>query len=254
MQSHGVTIRFLFACTVLGLFCALGCGKGRASSAAEKNSDPKAGLVKLDKKGVVWLDNRDPKRRRVLLKAEVVLREGSLEMFCCLKGTKEHESILAVDAKAFTIHTALVAAGAQPGKPVQFQPEYLSASGQQIEVLLQWEDDQGKHERVRAQQWVRNFDTRMPLAHSWVFAGSRLEKDPESGASYYWAEDGDVICVANFSSAMLDLSVQSSQASGELLFEPYTERIPRVGTPVTIYLEPVAKKKADGTKSARPNG
>jgi len=252
MQSRGVTIRFFLAGTALGLFCALGCGKGQTSRAAETKSDPKAGLVKLDKKGVVWLDNRDPKRRRVLLKAEVVLREGSLEMFCCLKGTKEHESILAVDAKAIAIHTALVAAGAQPGKPVRFQPEYLPASGQQIEVLLQWKDDKGNHERVRAQQWVRNIETGKPLAHSWVFAGSRLERDPASGATYYWAEEGDLICVANFTSAMLDLSVQSSQANGELLFEPFTKRIPRDGTPVTIYLEPVAEK--DDTKTAPPNG
>ena len=50
-----------------------------------------------------------PRTKRVVLEGEVCLREGQLEMFACLKGTKEHEAIVAVPTKAHVVHAALVA-------------------------------------------------------------------------------------------------------------------------------------------------
>ena len=74
---------------------------------------------------------------------------------------------------------------------------------------------------------------------NWVFAGSGFTKE-----NYYLAEDGDVICVANFPTATLDLAAKSSsQGNSNLLYEAYTERIPPRGTAVTIELIPVKKKK-----------
>ena len=63
----------------------------------------------------------DPKAKRVILRARVVLREGVLEHLICLKGTKEHEAILATDAVANQIHAALLATG-EPGHAVRFLP------------------------------------------------------------------------------------------------------------------------------------
>ena len=69
-------------------------------------------LIPLNKQHTVLLDRAGNK---LLLRAKVVLRDGILEMLCCPKQTKEHESILAVDAKAFIIHAGLLALGAKPG-------------------------------------------------------------------------------------------------------------------------------------------
>ncbi len=74
----------------------------------------------------VWID---PGNKRVVLVGGVCLREGQLEMLACGKGTKEHESILAVDTNAFEVHAGLLAVGAQAGTPVQFQPAYKPATG-----------------------------------------------------------------------------------------------------------------------------
>src|SRR5205823_2222272 len=60
--------------------------------------------------------------RRVLINAVVCFRMGLLEQFLCRAGTKEHESILAADIDARQVHAALIAAGAEPGSPVKFQP------------------------------------------------------------------------------------------------------------------------------------
>src|SRR6516165_6723375 len=85
--------------------------------------------VALNKNATVLLDKRG---NRVLLKTHVALREGALEMLCCPKGTKEHESILSLDAKAYVIHTARLALDAKPGKPVHVDAEYHPPTGQKI--------------------------------------------------------------------------------------------------------------------------
>ena len=187
----------------------------------------------------------DGDKRRVLVNAVVCLRMGMLEQLLCRMGTKEHESILAADIDARNVHMALLAAGAEAGSPVKFQPKYTPAHGTVIKVYLQYED-KGKTIKVPAQQWVKNIKTRKDLAHDWVFAGSILFKndkfDPDA-QPFYAANSGDVICVANFDSAMLDLPILSSQADDDLDFEAFTERIPPEGTNVVIILEPVAGSK-----------
>ena len=58
------------------------------------------------------------------------------------------------------------------------------------------------------------------------------------------AEAGDVVCVANFGDAMIDISVRSSADNGGLMFEPYTERLPNKRTAMTIELIPVGLGEA----------
>ena len=110
-------------------------------------------LVPLNKAGSVLTDVAN---KRVILKSEVVLREGMLEMLTCLKGTKEHESILAVPTRAQTVHAALLAVGAEPGAPVRFQPEFRPPQGPKIQIMLNWRDDNGMLHRDPAQSWVRH--------------------------------------------------------------------------------------------------
>ena len=52
-----------------------------------------------------------------------------------------------------------------------------------------------------------------------------------------------MICLANFPTSMIDVAVESSN-SGEasLLFEPWVERVPPIGTEVTVELVPVFGK------------
>jgi hypothetical protein len=108
-------------------------------------------------------------------------------------------------------------------------------------------EKKGKTIKVPAQQWVRTIKTQKELAHNWVFAGSMLFENSfqPKAPPIYAANDGDVICVANFESAMLDLPISSSADNDDLDFEAFTERIPPEGTNVIVILEPMvpAKKK-----------
>ncbi len=88
------------------------------------------------------------------------------------------------------------------------------------------------------------------LDAEWIFGGSGFYTQKD-GTQWYQAEAGNLICVSNFSDAMIDVSVESSAANDARLFEPYTERIPPLGTPVTVELVPVLageKPAPDGQK------
>lgn len=185
--------------------------------------------------------------RRVVVDAEVCLREGALEQLLCRYHTKEHEAILRADIDARDLHKALLVAGAKPGSPVRFEPKFRPPTGSRVRITLEYED-QGARRSIDARQWVRDAKTRKPLEEDWVFAGSVFFADPRSpnGPPLYAANGGDVICVANFEGALLDLPLQSTNQDAERLFEAFTERIPPVGTKVKVMLEPLADRPAPG--------
>jgi hypothetical protein len=124
----------------------------------------------------------------------------------------------------------------------------LPAKGPVVEVLVLWIDSEGKRHKVRAQDWVQEARTKKAMTYDWVFAGSGFSVDEQTGERYYHADGGDMICVSNFSTAMLDLPVQSSQVNAELMFVAFTERIPPLGTKVRLVLIP----KLDEKKPAVP--
>jgi hypothetical protein len=222
----------------------LGCeGDGATSGAPETKKVPEIKKVPAGK-NITFCIQGD--KRFIQVESVVCLREGALEQLLTRKGTKEHEAILAADIDARDLHKALLTTGAEPGSPVQYQPRFKAPSGPTVKVSVQWEE-KGKLRTEPAQKWVKNAMTDKELKSDWVFAGSRFIKAFEEGKpDYYLANDGDVICVANFESALLDLPFNSSKADAERSFIAFTERIPPKDTKVTLILEPVLEKKKDG--------
>jgi hypothetical protein len=186
-------------------------------------------------------------KRRVIISAYVVRREGLLEMFLCRTQSKEHESILAADVDPFKVHSALIAADARPGSPVRFEPKFQPPRGTVIKVTLQYEKN-GRRITEPAQSWVRDTKANKALEADWVFAGSELVDNPldiKRPKIYLASQQGEgtLICLSHFESAVLDLS--SGTAKGHdwsnVAFEPFTERVPELDTKVSVILEPVLK-------------
>ncbi|MCM2371466.1 YdjY domain-containing protein [Aporhodopirellula aestuarii] len=225
---------------------------------------PPPGAKQLGEQPDLWVDL---KAKRVYVDGYVAMNRGPLEMLACPVGTKEHESVIAVFAKSSEVHAALLAIGAQSGTPVRWIPEFLPPTGQTISVWVAWRKPQPSTAQdvadntsdedaldepspaepfipsdefmvVDARKWVRSVETQTELAEPWVFAGSTFWSDPEDGIEHYSANAGDMICVSNFSTAMLDVPFNSSAETGNLMFEPFTERIPERGTPVRLILVP----------------
>lgn len=218
--------------------------RAKDKSAAKDNKSAESKKVAIGKN--IFVEVLPDKKRRVVVSAEVCLREGQLELLLCRKATKEHESILTADVDARNLHAALIAAQAKPGSPVRFVPKYRAASGSTIKVSLQFQD-KNKQVTAPAQSWLKNAKTNKPLQSDWIFAGSRLVTNPldPDGDKHYLANDGDVICVSNFETALLDLPIQSSKENADLLFIANTERIPPLGTKVVVILEPVLEEKKE---------
>lgn len=255
--------------------------------------------VPLNESGTVKLDLAN---RRLLVQGEVVLRQGQLEMFACRKRSKEHESIVAIDAAAFVIHSGLLALKATPGGPAVYEPKFQPPHGEKLEIFVSWQDEKEQTQRVSAQSWIRETVNRFwvkpleklpagvtieessplrydrkqqelvwygPMTDSqkkellamsedrawrdaisffhergqsrgmradWVFVGSVLGVDETTGEKSYAAEEGQYICVSNFPTAMIDITLRSSDQAAELAFEAWTEKIPPKGTPVTLEL------------------
>lgn len=212
-------------------------------------SEPPA-TVRLDPRDRVWADK---KNRRVIVDGYIALREGPLEMLACLVGTKEHESIVATFCKAQTVHAGLLAVGAEQGKPVQWEPTFRPPSGSEIQVFALWVDKNGQRKNIDVRQWIKVVDTEQEvLDKNFVFAGSLFWEDPDSGKKIYQAESGDLICVSNFSTATLDVPIESSKVNSGLMFMAFTERIPPQGTPVRLVLQVVGSKPA-GAANAPAN-
>ncbi|MCA9175617.1 MAG: hypothetical protein KDB14_14130 [Planctomycetales bacterium] len=202
------------------------------------------GLKRLIPQSDVWIDST---HHRVVVDGQVCLRQGALEMFACPKGTKEHESIIALNCRAWHVHTALLAVGARPIHPVQFDPEYAPPAGTTVDIDVIWRDAAGKVQRASAQSWVVDNKDK-PLTTPWVFGGSRFFRDEATGRESYLAEDGDLICVSNFTTATLDLPIESSADASELIYLANTNAIPPMETPVRLVLRPRLEKKPGAAK------
>jgi hypothetical protein len=207
---------------------------------------------RISKKSSLWID---VKHHRVFLDGYVSLRDAPLEMFACPAGTKEHESIVATLARSSEVHAALLAVGAMSGTTVKFDPKYVAATGQRVRVWVLYRDADGKFKYADARSWVRQGETDKALEMDWVFAGSVNWTDPQDGKNYYQADGGELICVSNFGTAMMDLPIESSDSNSSLSFMAYTKRIPPDLTPVRLMLVPIpipSDQPADPNKTPNP--
>ena len=98
--------------------------------------------------------------------SRVCLKEGLLELIACTKDTKEHESIIVIDAKPSHVHTALLLIGAKPGSPAQRQaidPEMtrfrdIPPSGSPVDVFLVFKDTDGKQVEIPISDFIKPAD------------------------------------------------------------------------------------------------
>ena len=91
---------------------------------------------------------------------------------------------------------------------------------------------------IDARRWVRDERTGTTLAEEWVFAGSELLNDPVTKEVVYAADEGDLITVANFGSALLDLPLASSASDAARIFGADPTQVPPLGTEVFLFLRP----------------
>ena len=207
----------------------------------------------------------DFQKRCVDLEATICLDRGYLELIACTKGSKEHESIVSIEARPMHVHTALLFLGATNGNPAMRKPVdeektrwvNLPPRGDSINVSLVVKNSEGE----TVERPISDFVTRSKerpdeindsddrerkdaaekdntFPHTFLFAGSHL-RDNEKGPRQYLADrSGHVISIATFGDELLCLPGVQSHANGALMWQIDSTHLPKVGTKVTLRLRP----------------
>ena len=197
----------------------------------------------------------DTKAKEVRLAGNVCLREGVLELFACSEGTREHESVFTVKAKASAVTFALALLGLPTGQP-GFMTEggaYSPPAGAGLEISIRYTaeaaGDGAKKTEVRtvpAHQVLRLASSEEPLDRplEWVYVGQPAEKMQRVSD-----REGTIICISNFTEAVVDLPFESTDVDAELLYAVNAKALPPLGTPVEIIIRPtgrtIAPKKVE---------
>ena len=221
-------------------------------------------LVRLHPKQNIWFDK---KNKTAVLHGAVGLNRGALELFACTgrvtrdrsfkdrifaDGPKAHESVLVFDIIPHLMHAALLASGAQPGKPAVFSPQFIPPSGTSVEVTLRWKDDKGNVKQANGGDWILDQATQKTLKTPFVFTGSMFMVNRDGKRIYAGDVDGELICVSNFASAVIDVPMESSGNNDDRLFIANEEAIPACGTPVTMILKPIVEKTSSSEPTSQP--
>ncbi|MDB4438036.1 YdjY domain-containing protein [bacterium] len=189
----------------------------------------------------------------------IVLDQGSLEFIACTKDTKEHESIVKVDAKPSHIHTALLLLGAKAGHPairkvvgegddqrwIDLPPKgspvtvslvIPNQNGKPIERPLSdfvnRLDDEGDPDKTEAKKRLKTF----------LFAGSHLVGKDDNPKTYLADKSGSVISLSTFGDELLCLPQVYGHENHALQWEADSTHLPKVETPVILRIKPVPPK------------
>ena len=200
--------------------------------------------------------------RCVDVNATVCLREGLLELVVCTKNSKEHESIVVMNARPLQVHTALLLLGARPGTPATHQTlegdtkQWIPVppTGDPIEVSLVFPDSKGKLGEHPINKFIspaqmNGLDKfaieKKPKAFPsrFLFAGSHLLENKNGPKKYACEYSGNVISVSTFGDELLCLPEIFGHQNDGLAWQVNPEGLPEIGGNVILRLRPKVKNK-----------
>ncbi len=212
-----------------------------------------AALQKLQFPGVAI----NAQERCVDVESSVCLHRGALELVACTKGTKEHESIVVIEARPMHLHAALLLLGAKPGSPATRQQlgdqaeRWLDVPphGGPVDVFLVLKGKEGRMVEHPISDFIApsgkrsddpasvDQEARFPT-HTFLFAGSVLYGDGPGPRRYLSDESGNVISLSTFGDELLCLPAIHSQDNDALMWQVNATILPAVGSNVTLRLRP----------------
>ncbi len=237
---------------------------------AEPASGLEAALEKLKLPGV----KINLKERCVDVDGSICLDQGALELIACTKNSKEHESIVTIDAKAKHIHAALLLLGAKPGNPAMQKPVdkertrwiHIPPQGGPVDVFLVFKDKAGKMVERPINDFIEAYEdahgggggapgggeetpgegenAKFPT-HTLVFAGSILHGKEKGPRKYLADQSGNVISLATFGDELLCLPGIYAHAAGALEWQINPTHLPEVDSKVILRLRPQTSPKPD---------
>lgn len=244
-----------------------GANTPKSEAAAKLSPELKAALEKLAMPGV----KINVEQWCVDVDARVCLTEGMLELIACTKNTKEHEAIIAVEAKPSHIHTALLLLRSKPGNPAMqkaLDPEgtrfiSIPPKGSAVGVFLVFKDANGKDAEHPISDFITSADTENETGrtapgegakpvkfptHTFLFAGSILDGKAGEPRNYLCDQSGNVISLATFGDELLCLPGIHEHADSLRMWQVDGEKLPAIDSKITLRLRPQAMPPADAAE------
>lgn len=254
----------LAVCAIsLGLMLACTAPTKQAPAAPPAEEKPAAEKVELP--GI----KIDAKNKRVDVAAKVALNEGLLELIACINDTKEHESLVVIEAVPMHIHAALLLIGANNGHPAMVKPAneektewlHLPPRGDEIAVSLLYPDPGDKDKMIErpisdflkraerdpafAPDEQDEVDGPAKVFNTFLFAGSVLVDQKNGERRYLADENGNIISISTFGDEVLCLPSRISQENSALVWSVNNKHLPKVGTKVSLRLTLKDQPKKD---------
>lgn len=215
----------------------------------------------LEFDGIVPITVDDPDAPTVYLEQVVCGRESPE-----IPAGKEHESLVATNAKGSHIHAGLLLLGLEPGQPVRWSTEEDGSikahepEGPPVRVEFIWTGDDGTEEKASPQDWIRHESSgeRFPDGH-WLFAGS-LFVDFGAGEVYDADRSGTLVGLSSFGTEVLSWNTPIHHESGIAVpvWTANNDTVPEFKTPVKVRLyvveEPEQPKPSEPTAPVESDG
>ena len=232
----------------LAAFAVVSCDD-QAPLKAPAKSPPKtaaeaAPAIKRTQIGKDLFFEIDGNDRRVIAQAVVVLRRANSKGCSAVRIPRNTNTSSPLRPTPARFTPLLSRRGASQDRPFNFNRHLSRRTAPLLRSFFNIRRT-AKPSRFLRRNGCANVKTKKNLEINWVFAGSRLMPNPEDAKKppFYLANEGDVICVCNMDTAMLDLPVASPTALADRVFEANTERIPPLGTKVDVIFEVIHDKK-----------
>ena len=189
------------------------------------------------------------KTREISFPCTVNMTEGLLEYAIVHENGKIHESLLSTKIRPLNLNVALKLLRFKPS-PELFEmmdedfrpnglfpdvPEEIRAAVR-VEILLSWKDAGGKEHEAALNDWITNEQTNSPVpAAAWVYGGSYLHNGVFQAQAM-----GDVAAIYTNQAALFNFP--GKDRGNDEVWVPTPERVPPVGTPVTVTIKPPLKR------------
>lgn len=186
----------------------------------------------------------DRKTRGIRFPAEVNMTEGLLEFLVVHRDGKIHESLLLTDISPLDLNIVFKLLGYEASPELYYEtddqgrltgtlrkasPEQQAKSRLSISALWQ---DEGRERRTPLHEWVTHAVTEAPMpGEPWVYGGSFI-----SDGRFVAELSGDLVAIYLSNSALVNYSGKDKESDEVWL--PHPTRVPAVGTPVTVIIEP----------------
>ena len=191
-----------------------------------------------------------PREPAVELEAWTCLERGWLEQVACSRNTREHESLVVIEARPSEIHAALLLAGFEPGTPGSWSYEdevlrFTPPTGDRVQILARYKEASGREVEEPIRTWIEDGAGARPFPDEpWVFAGSTFADNLEwmgPGEHYLADYSGSIVGLVTFGDEVIGFSrvLADQDAVQPPQWQVRRDHVPPVGTPVTLIIRRV---------------